>query len=181
MSRIGRTPIPIPKGVDIEISENSVKVKGPKGALEQKYDSKYVSVEKDDNNIYIKEKGAFKNSKAMHGLYRSLIANIVEGVDKGFEKQLHIEGVGYKAAVSGKKLTLSLGFSHDIIYNIPEGVNVEVGSKGVELKVSGIDKQLVGLVASQIRAFRPPEPYKGKGIRYKDEYIRRKMGKAANK
>jgi len=160
MSRIGRTPIPIPKGVDVEILQDRVKVKGPKGSLEQKYDAKYVSVEKDDNNIYIKEKGEFKNSKAMHGLYRS---------------------VGYKAALSGNKLTLSVGFSHDIVYNIPDGVTVEVGSKGVEIKVSGIDKQLVGLVASQIRSFRPPEPYKGKGIRYKDEYIRRKMGKAANK
>ncbi len=181
MSRIGRTPIPIPKGVDVEILQDRVKVKGPKGSLEQKYDAKYVSVEKDDNNIYIKEKGEFKNSKAMHGLYRSLIFNIVEGVSKGFEKFLHIEGVGYKAALSGKTLTLSVGFSHDIVYNIPDGVTIEVGSKGVEIKVSGIDKQLVGLVASQIRSFRPPEPYKGKGIRYKDEYVRRKMGKAANK
>ncbi len=181
MSRIGRTPIPIPKGVDVEILQNAVKVKGPKGALEQQYDAKYVIVEKDDNNIYIKTKGEFKNAKAMHGLYRSLIYNIVEGVEKGFEKILHIEGVGYKASLSGNKLTLSLGFSHDVVYNIPDGVNVEIGAKGVEIKVSGIDKQLVGLVASQIRAFRPPEPYKGKGIRYKDEYVRRKMGKAANK
>ncbi len=181
MSRIGRTPIPIPKGVDIEILQGLVKVKGPKGALEQKYDDRYVDIEKDDGTVYIKSKGQFKNSNAMYGLYRSLIANTVEGVSKGFEKLLHIEGVGYKASVSSKKLTLSLGYSHDIIYSIPDGVNIEIENKGVDVKVSGIDKQLVGLVASQIRSFRPPEPYKGKGIRYKGEYVRRKMGKAANK
>ncbi len=181
MSRIGRMPIPIPEGVDVQITENSVKVKGPKGTLEQKYDSTYVSVEKDDKHIYIKAKEGLKNSKAMHGLYRSLIANAVEGVHKGFEKELHIEGVGYKATLSGNKLILSLGFSHDIEYTIPEGIKIELDKKGVDIKVSGIDKQLVGLVASQIRAFKPPEPYKGKGIRYKGEYVRRKMGKAAAK
>ncbi len=181
MSRIGRTPIPIPAGVEVQITDSSVKVKGPKGSLEQYYDNKYVSVEKDEKNIYIKAKGDFKNSKAMHGLYRSLIANAVEGVHKGFQKELHIEGVGYKATLSGKKLILSLGFSHDIEYTIPDGITVELDKKGVDIKVSGIDKQLVGLVASQIRAFRPPEPYKGKGIRYKDEHVRRKMGKAASK
>ncbi len=181
MSRIGRTPIPIAQGVDIEILEDKIKVKGPKGSLEQYFDNKYVFVEKEDNNIVVKTKGDFKAAKAMHGLYRSLIANAVEGVSNGFTKELHIEGVGYKAAISGKKLTLTLGFSHDVIYNVPDGVDVEVDKKGVEIKVSGIDKQLVGLVASQIRAFKPPEPYKGKGIRYKDEYVRRKMGKAATK
>jgi large subunit ribosomal protein L6 len=181
MSRIGRTPIPIAQGVDVNILEDRVKVKGPKGEIEQYFDNKYVSVEKDDSNIYVKTKGDFKTAKAMHGLYRSLINNTVEGVSKGFTKTLQIEGVGYKAAISGKKLTLTLGFSHDIIYNVPEGVKVEVDKKGVEVVVSGIDKQLVGLVASQIRAFKPPEPYKGKGIRYKDEYVRRKMGKAATK
>ncbi len=181
MSRIGRTPIPIAQGVDVEILEDKIKVKGPKGSLEQYYDAKYVSVEKEDNNIVVKTKGEFKTAKAMHGLYRSLIFNAVEGVSNGFAKTLQIEGVGYKAAVSGKKLTLTLGFSHDVVYNVPDGVNVEVDKKGVEIVVSGIDKQLVGLVASQIRAFKPPEPYKGKGIRYKDEYVRRKMGKAATK
>ncbi len=181
MSRIGRTPIPIAQGVDVQILEDRVKVKGPKGALEQYFDSNYVTVEKDDNNIYVKTKREGKAAKAMHGLYRSLIFNAVEGVSKGFSKVLQIEGVGYKAALSGKKLTLTVGFSHDITYNVPEGVTVEVDKKGVEIVVSGIDKQLVGLVASQIRAFKPPEPYKGKGIRYKDEYVRRKMGKAATK
>ncbi len=181
MSRIGETPVSIPQGVGVEILQDLLKVKGPKGNIEQYYDSKYVDIDKDDSNIYIKSKGTFKNANAMHGLYRSLIYNAVEGVSKGFEKLLHIEGVGYKAAVSGSKLTLTLGFSHDITYDIPKGINIEIGGKGVEIKVSGIDKQLVGMVASQIRSFRPPEPYKGKGIRYKDEYIRRKVGKAANK
>ncbi len=181
MSRIGRTPIPIPQGVEVKILEDAVEVKGPKGTLKQTYDNKYVTVEKDEKYIYIKPRGNFKNSKAMHGLYRSLIANAVEGVTKGFVKELHIEGVGYKASLSGNKLTLSLGFSHDIVYTVPEGIKIEVDKKGVDIKVSGIDKQLVGLVASQIRAFRPPEPYKGKGIRYKDEHVRRKMGKAASK
>lgn len=181
MSRIGKTPVPVPQGVNVEILQDLIKVKGPKGSIEQYYDGRYVSVEKDDSNIYIKSKGTVKNVNAMHGLYRSLIYNAVEGASKGFEKILHIEGVGYKAAVSGSKLTLTLGFSHEITYDIPKEISVEIGGKGVEIKVSGIDKQLVGMVASQIRSFRPPEPYKGKGIRYKDEYVRRKMGKAANK
>ncbi|WP_025270566.1 50S ribosomal protein L6 [Hippea sp. KM1] len=181
MSRIGRMPIPIPAGVEVSIGEDEVKVKGPKGQLSQSFNPQYVSVEKDDKYVYIKSTNNSKNAKAMHGLYRSLINNAVVGVSQGFTKVLQIEGVGYKAAVSGKKLTLTVGFSHDVIYNIPDGVNVEVDKKGVEITVSGIDKQLVGLVASQIRAIKPPEPYKGKGIRYKGEYVRRKMGKAASK
>ncbi len=181
MSRIGRIPISIPQGVDIEITESNVKAKGPKGSFNQYFDNRYIDLEKDDSNIYVKAKEDVKNANAMHGLYRSLIANAVEGVTKGFSKELHIEGVGYKANISGKKLTLSLGFSHDVVYDIPKEIDVEVDKKGVNIVVSGVDKQLVGLVASQIREFRPPEPYKGKGIRYKDEYVRRKMGKAANK
>ncbi|AEA34318.1 50S ribosomal protein L6 [Hippea maritima] len=181
MSRIGRMPIPIPSGVEVKIGESEINVKGPKGQLSQYFNSQYVAVEKDDKFIYIKSTGDSKNAKAMHGLYRSLVNNAVIGVSQGFSKVLQIEGVGYKASVSGKKLTLTVGFSHDVIYNIPDGVNVETDKRGIEITVSGIDKQLVGLVASQIRAIKPPEPYKGKGIRYKGEYVRRKMGKAASK
>lgn len=181
MSRIGRQPIPIPAGVEVQIKDGEVFVKGPKGQLSQGFDGNYVSVEKDDKFIYIKSVSDSKKAKAMHGLYRSLINNAVEGVSKGFSKVLQIEGVGYKAQASGNKLTLTVGFSHDVVYNVPDGVKVEVDKKGVEITVSGIDKQLVGLVASQIRAIKPPEPYKGKGIRYKGEYVRRKMGKAASK
>ncbi len=181
MSRIGKTPIPIPAGVEIKIGDGVVNVKGPKGQLNQDFKPEYVSVEKDDKFIYVKKVSDSKNASAMHGLYRSLINNAVIGVSKGFEKVLQIEGVGYKASVSSNKLILSVGYSHDVTYNIPDGIKIEVDKKGVEITVSGIDKQLVGLVASQIRAVRPPEPYKGKGIRYKGEHIRRKMGKAAAK
>ncbi len=181
MSRIGKTPIPIPSGVEVKITDSAVEVKGPKGKLKQEFNPEFVSVEKDDKFIYVKSVSTAKNSKAMHGLYRSLINNAVVGVSKGFQKILQIEGVGYKAAVKGKTLVLSVGYSHDVEFKIPDGITIEVDKKGVEITVSGIDKQLVGLVASQIRAVRPPEPYKGKGIRYKGEQIRRKMGKAAAK
>ena len=181
MSRIGKTPIPIPSGVEVRITDNAVEVKGPKGQLKQEFNPEYVSVEKDDKFIYVKSISTAKNAKAMHGLYRSLINNAVVGVSNGFQKVLQIEGVGYKAAVKGKTLVLSVGYSHDVEFKIPDGITIEVDKKGVEITVSGIDKQLVGLVASQIRAVRPPEPYKGKGIRYKGEQIRRKMGKAAAK
>ncbi len=181
MSRIGKTPIPIPAGVEVKIGDGVVEVKGPKGQLEQEFNSDYVSVEKNDKYIHVKSVGHDKNSKAMHGLYRSLINNAVLGVSSGFQKVLQIEGVGYRASVKGRTLVLSVGYSHDIMYEIPEGIKVEVDKKGVEITVSGIDKQLVGLVASQIRAVRPPEPYKGKGVRYKGEHVRRKMGKAAAK
>ncbi len=181
MSRIGKTPIPIPAGVEVQIKEGLVEVKGPKGQLKQEFNPAFVTVEKDDKYIYVKSNSDSKSAKAMHGLYRSLINNAVVGVSNGFQKVLQIEGVGYKASIKGKTLVLSVGYSHDVNYNIPEGIKIEVDKKGTEIVVSGIDKQLVGLVASQIRAVRPPEPYKGKGIRYKDEHIRRKMGKAAAK
>ncbi len=181
MSRIGKTPIPIPNGVEITIKQDEVVAKGPKGQFSQYFNPEYVSVEKDDKFIYVKKVSNAKNADAMHGLYRSLINNAVIGVSQGFSKVLQIEGIGYKASVSGKNLVLSVGYSHDVNYEIPEGIKIEVDKKGVEITVSGIDKQLVGLVASQIRAVRPPEPYKGKGIRYKGEHIIRKMGKAASK
>ncbi len=181
MSRIGKQPIVIPEGVSVSIKSDSIEAAGPKGKLSQHFDKNYISIEKEDNNIVIKNRGNLKKSDAMHGLYRSLFSNMVTGVSKGFTKELVIEGVGYKADLNGKTVVLSLGFSHDIVYNIPEGINVEVGKKGTNIVISGVDKQLVGLVASQIRALKEPEPYKGKGIRYKDEHIRRKMGKAEGK
>jgi len=181
MSRIGKQPIIIPEGVKVSIKNNSFEVEGAKGKLSQYFDNDYISVEKDDNNIVLKSKANLKKSNVMHGLYRSLFFNMVIGVSKGFSKELIIEGVGYKASLKGKTVVLSLGFSHDVIYNMPEGINVEIDKKGTGMVISGADIQLVGLVASQIRALKEPEPYKGKGIRYKDEHIRRKMGKAASK
>lgn len=181
MSRIGKQPIIIPEGVKVNIKSDSIEVEGTKGKLSQYFDNEYISVEKDDNNIVLKNKENLKKSNAMHGLYRSLFSNMVIGVSKGFSKELIIEGVGYKASLKGKTVVLSLGFSHDVIYNVPEGINIEINKKGTDIVISGADKQLVGLVASQIRSLRKPEPYKGKGIHYKDEHIRRKMGKAASK
>ena len=181
MSRIGKQPIIIPEGVSVSIKSDSIEVAGPKGKLSQYFANDYISIEKDDNNIVIKNRANLKKSGAMHGLYRSLFSNMVIGVSKGFTKELAIEGVGYKANLKGKTVVLSLGFSHDVVYNIPEGINIEVSKKGTNIVISGVDKQLVGLVASQIRALKEPEPYKGKGIRYKDEHIRRKMGKADSK
>ncbi len=181
MSRVGKQPIIIPEGVSVNIKSDMVEVTGPKGKLSQRFVADYISVEKDDNKIVLKNKTNLKKSNAMHGLYRSLFSNMVIGVSNGFTKKLTIEGVGYKANLKGKTVELSLGFSHDVVYNIPEGINIEISKKGTDIIISGADKQIVGLTASQIRALKEPEPYKGKGIRYKDEHVRRKMGKAASK
>ena len=179
MSRIGKSPIALPEGVKCEYKAPKVTVEGPKGKLEKTitFEGK-VQIEKD--SILIISEKEDKNNKALYGLTRSLINSMVVGVTQGFAKTLRIVGVGYKAQLQGKGLVLNLGHSHPIKYQVPEGVKVDVPDMNTVI-VSGIDKQIVGQTASEIRKFRPPEPYKGKGVMYSDEHIRRKAGKAGIK
>jgi large subunit ribosomal protein L6 len=179
MSRLGKFPIKLEGGAKAQMEDNFIIVHGPKGELKQaKHDA--ISFEISDTEIKINIKDFNnKKEKALWGLYRSLIKNMVEGVTHGFEKKLEINGVGYKAAISGNKLTLNLGFSHPVVFILPAGVNGKVENNVITL--SGIDKQLIGEVTANIRKIRKPEPYKGKGIKYSDEIIRRKEGKTASK
>ena len=177
MSRIGRKPIPVPDSVTVDLSPGQVAVKGPKGELSQRL-SPEMKVEQDDGAVTVRRPTDRGEHRALHGLTRSLIANMVEGVTEGFEKRLEIQGVGYRAALKGKSLELALGYSHPVSVQAPEGIEFEV-PQPTEIVVRGIDKQLVGQVAADIRKRRPPEPYKAKGIRYEGEHIRRKGGKAA--
>ncbi|MDO4721181.1 MAG: 50S ribosomal protein L6 [Peptostreptococcaceae bacterium] len=179
MSRIGRKPIAIPAGVDVKIENNFVTVKGPKGTLTQQI-SKELSLEMKDGELEVKRPSDNKKHRSLHGLSRTLINNMVVGVTEGYSKKLEIIGVGYRAAKQGKKLVLSLGFSHPVEMEDPQGLEVEVPSQ-TEIIVKGIDKQQVGNYAAKIRAWREPEPYKGKGIRYSGEYVRRKEGKTGKK
>lgn len=177
MSRVGRQPITIPEGVQVTVDDkNIVTVKGPKGELKQDINPDII-ININDNILTVERPSDNKNHRALHGLSRALIANMIEGVTKGYEKKLEIVGVGYRAAKQGKKLNLTLGFSHPVEMEDPEGITTETPSQ-TEIIVKGIDKQLVGNYAAKIRDLRPPEPYKGKGIRYAGEYIRRKEGKA---
>jgi large subunit ribosomal protein L6 len=177
MSRIGRKPVPVPDAVTVEIGSADIAVKGPKGELRQSF-SPDMKVEQEDGTVTVARPTDRGEHRALHGLTRSLIANMVEGVTDGFEKRLEIQGVGYRAALKGKKLELALGFSHPVAIDAPEGIDFEV-PQPTEIIIKGIDKQLVGQVAADIRKRRPPEPYKGKGIRYKDEQVLRKVGKRA--
>jgi large subunit ribosomal protein L6 len=177
MSRIGRKPVPVPDAVSVEIAPGNIAVKGPKGELRQTL-SADMKVEQEDGTVTVTRPTDRGEHRALHGLTRSLIANMVEGVTEGFEKRLEIQGVGYRAALKGKKLELALGYSHPVAIDAPEGIDFEV-PQPTEVIVKGIDKQLVGQVAADIRKRRPPEPYKGKGIRYKDEQVLRKVGKRA--
>ncbi|MBO8129564.1 MAG: 50S ribosomal protein L6 [Peptococcaceae bacterium] len=179
MSRIGRSPISIPQGVDVAIDGNTVKVKGPKGELSKEL-PRDIKLILEDGRLVLERPNDEAKYRALHGLTRSLVANMVEGVSKGYQKVLELVGVGYRAAMQGNKLVLSLGYSHPIEYEPPAGIQIEVPT-ATQVVVKGADKELVGAVASEIRQFRPPEPYKGKGIRYQGEYIRRKAGKAAAK
>ena len=179
MSRIGVLPIAIPSGVTVDVKPTIVNVKGPKGELAQSYSSE-VTVEVDDSRVVVRRKDDSKVSKSKHGLYRNLIRNMVTGVSEGFTKSLLINGVGYRAEVQGQILVLNLGYSNPVDYPIPEDLSITVDGP-TKIIVSGIDKQKVGQVASEIRSIRPPEPYKGKGVRYEDEYVRRKVGKAGVK
>ena len=177
MSRIGKKPIAVPDGVEVELGRGHVTVKGPKGELEQDI-SPEIGVEEEDGNVNVRRPTDRGEHRALHGLTRSLIANMVEGVTEGFEKRLEIQGVGYRAQLRGRALELALGFSHPVQVEAPEGIDFEV-PQPTEIVIRGIDKQLVGQVAADIRKRRPPEPYKGKGIRYRDEYVPRKVGKRA--
>ncbi|HVZ91325.1 MAG TPA: 50S ribosomal protein L6 [Rhizomicrobium sp.] len=175
MSRIGKKPVALPKGVTATVEGKTVKVKGPKGELKVRLvDEVDASVGPD--GVTITPRKESERAPAMWGLSRTLVNNLVVGVTQGFQSKLEIQGVGYRAAVQGKNLNLQLGFSHDVVYPIPQGISI-VAEKPTALTVSGIDKQLVGQVAAEIRAFRKPEPYKGKGVRYAGEYVRRKEGK----
>lgn len=176
MSRIGKNPIDIPANVKVEIKGNAVTVKGPGGELQRNIHPRIKAVLK-DNQIEVGRSSDSKSDKSLHGLTRNLIFNMVKGVTDGFSKELEIRGVGFRAQVSSKALNLQLGFSHPINYPIPEEITVEA-PKPTQIIVKGIDKEKVGSVAAKIRSFYKPEPYKGKGIRYKDEYVRHKVGKA---
>lgn len=181
MSLIGKQPIIVPSGVEVTIDGNHVKVKGSKGELEYTF-LPQVEVTKVEDTLIVKRKVDDKESRAFHGLTRALLNNMIIGVSEGFEKRLEIIGVGYRAQVSGRKITLSLGYSHPIEYTVDEGVTVEMDKENKNIVIiTGIDKQKVGEAAAQIRKYRPPEPYKGKGIRYTDEYVHRKAGKTAAK
>ncbi len=176
MSRVGKNPIEVPSGVQIKVEGRCLKAKGPKGELSLEIPES-ISVKPEGQKIIVDRATDTKKIKSLHGAIRSLAANMVEGVSKGFEKSLQVIGVGYRANVKGQVLVLSIGFSHPVNYEIPQGIKITVGKDNV-LTVSGCDKQLVGEVAAEIRAYYPPEPYKGKGIRYKDEWVHRKAGKA---
>lgn len=179
MSRKGKLPIAIPKGVDVKQSPTEVTIKGPKGTLKQLLRPE-IQVRMEANLLHVELAKGFENQGHFHGLFRTLINNMVEGVVNGFVKDLEMVGVGYRAAVQGHLLDLQIGFSHPTKIRIPEGVNVKV-EKNTAITVTGADKQAVGQFAATVRAVRPPEPYQGKGIRYKDEYVRKKAGKAAAK
>jgi large subunit ribosomal protein L6 len=177
MSRIGKQPVDLPKGVDARLEEGLLTVKGPKGTLELQVNPEMV-VSIEDGVLKVERPSDAANHRALHGLTRSLVANMVHGVTQGFERALEIVGVGYRAEKKGKGITLHLGFSHTIEYPAPDGIELEV-PQPTQVVVKGSDKQLVGQVAAEIRGFRPPEPYKGKGVRYAGEQIRRKAGKTA--
>ena len=179
MSRIGRMPIAVPAGVTVTIAENNkVTVKGPKGTLERELPAE-MSIKEEDGHIVVTRPNDLKRMKSLHGLTRTLINNMVVGVTNGYTKELEVNGVGYRASKSGKELTLNLGFSHPVIMTDPEGLESKV--EGNKITISGIDKEKVGQYAAEIRDKRRPEPYKGKGIKYMDEVIRRKVGKTGKK
>ena len=177
MSRIGRKPVHIPKGVKVEVKNGRVKVTGSKGELSAAIHPD-VTVEVKGEEVLVSRHSDFKEQRSLHGLFRALIANMVTGVTAGFSRKLEIVGVGYRAELRGKVLQLALGYSHPIAFRPPDSIKIEAPTQ-TSITISGIDKQLVGLVAAKIRSLRPPEPYKGKGIKYEGEYIRRKAGKTA--
>ena len=179
MSRIGKRPIPIPAKVSITIDGQHVQVKGPKGELSRTLPTG-VKVVQEGDSILVQRENESRLARERHGLCRTLVANMVEGVANGYQKRLEIQGIGYRAQVQGKNLNMSLGYSHPVIFEPPEGIEFAV-ENNTNVIVSGIDKELVGNMAARIRASRPPEPYKGKGVRYAGEYIRRKAGKAGKK
>ena len=178
MSRIGKQLIKIPTGVNIDLTEKSIKVKGPKGEISRDIPSCLTIVRNEDNTLQISRDSDSITSREMHGLFRSLVSNMVIGSSQGFTKVLELKGVGYKASMGGKALTLSLGFSHPIKIEAPEGIKISVENNTI-ITISGVNKEKVGLIAQQIRAKRPPEPYKGKGVLYQGEVVQRKVGKSS--
>lgn len=179
MSRIGKKPINVPKGVTVTLNGQNIKVKGPKGELESRFHS-HMSIEIKDDVLTVTRPNDLKENKALHGLTRALIQNMIVGVTDSYQKTLDIVGVGYRAELKGKNLLLNIGYSHPIYFMPPDGVSLQAPTQ-TQIVVSGIDKQLVGMVAAKIRSIRKPEPYKGKGIKYSDEQILRKAGKTAGK
>lgn len=177
MSRIGKQPIAVPAGVEVKIDGSTVSVKGPKGELTQTFSS-ILSITLEDGQLCVTRPDDSREARSLHGLTRTLINNMVVGVSEGYIRSLELVGVGYRAALKGQDLDLSLGFSHPVVITPPEGIKFETPSQ-TKIVISGIDKQKVGQIAAEIRGIRPPEPYKGKGVRYEGEYIRRKLGKAA--
>ena len=175
MSRIGKQPVVLPAGLSARLADGVVTLKGPKGELALKL-PETVALAVDGATLTVTRKGEDKQSRADHGTIRALLQNMLVGLKDGYSRELEIQGVGFKASISGRTLTLNVGYSHPVEYTVPEGITVAV-TDGTQLKVSGIDKQLVGQVSARIRSFRPPEPYKGKGVRYKNERVRRKAGK----
>ena len=177
MSRIGRKPVPVPNGVTVTVNGPAISVKGPKGVLSRKLHPD-MQVKVENGTVTVNRPSDEDRHRALHGLTRTLIANMIEGVTKGFEKRLEIQGVGYRAAMRGASIQLNVGYSHSVTKDAPAGISFEVPTP-TEIIVKGADKQQVGQVAAEIRKIRPPEPYKGKGIRYEGEYVRRKVGKRA--
>jgi len=177
MSRIGKKPVPIPAGVNVTIEGDRVTAKGPKGELTRRFDPT-ITIRNDDGALVVERPSDGRLDRALHGLVRALLNNMIVGVSEGFEKQLAIVGTGYRGELEGPSLKLTLGFSHDILVMPPEGISFEVEDRGRLIIIRGYDKELVGQLAADIRKLRPPEPYKGKGIRYVDEHVRQKAGKA---
>jgi len=177
MSRVGKNPIEIPNGVDIKLQDNNVAVKGPKGELKWTC-PREIKVSVQDKTVTVERQNESKLSRSLHGTVRSIIANMVTGTHTGYERVLEISGVGYRALVQGQKITFTLGHSHPIEFSLPQGITAEVDKKQVNLKLTGIDKQLIGQVAANIRSLRPPNVYKGKGVRYAGEMIKLKVGKS---
>jgi large subunit ribosomal protein L6 len=177
MSRIGKQPVAIPKGVQVDIHGATVKVKGPKGELSRTFVER-IGIELKDQQVVVTRPSNLPAVRALHGTTRALIHNMVVGVSEGFSQKLQIEGVGYKAEMKGKQLVMALGFSHPVVVDPPAGIAFAVDEKARQILISGIDKELVGQVAADVRKWRPPEPYKGKGLRYVGEHVRRKAGKA---
>jgi len=180
MARIGKKPVPIPSGVSVTVNKNQVTVKGPKGELTQTF-SPDIAIKVEDNQIVVTRPTDQRHHRALHGLTRALLNNMVIGVSQGFTRELVIEGVGYRATMDGPNLVLNVGYSHPVVFEPAPGISFEVERGGRRLSVKGINKEIVGEFAARIRRTRPPEPYKGKGIRYRGEYIRRKAGKAGKK
>ncbi len=177
MSRVGRLPVAVPSGAEVKIDGSHVKIKGPKGEMEFTFSPK-MEIAFADGEITVKRPSDAREMRSLHGTTRALIQNMIIGVTEGYQKELQLVGVGYRASMTGKNLTLNVGYSHPVEIEPPSGITFEVGDRAQQIFITGIDKQAVGQIAADIRKVRPPEPYKGKGIRYKDEYVRHKAGKA---